>query len=222
MATQAMTQADENAGGAANPPAGRPAAAAPALAAGELKQLLGQCLKMASENKITGRNTWGLPLIEHLDDLIRADVARGGGTANFQRASVTLDAGVKIYSTRVDSVHTETFKMLGGLGRAQGPGMDFGDEEGGEGEGEGGEGASPAKRAARRRADADPSATLEPSLEALNVKKFDLAFAVDPLFHKTSAQFDEGGARGCVVVSGLLGWGSGVRRWAVWSCLGSV
>jgi len=39
-------------------------------------------------------------------------------------------------------------------------------------------------------------ATLESSLEALNVKKFDLAFAVDPLFHKTSAQFDEGGARG--------------------------
>jgi hypothetical protein len=33
-------------------------------------------------------------------------------------------------------------------------------------------------------------------LEALNVKKFDLAFTVDPLFHKTSAQFDEGGARG--------------------------
>lgn len=28
------------------------------------------------------------------------------------------------------------------------------------------------------------------------MKKFDLAFTVDPLFHKTSAQFDEGGARG--------------------------
>lgn len=39
----------------------------------------------------------------------------------WQRASVTLDAGVKIYSYRVDSVHTETFKILGGLGRASGP-----------------------------------------------------------------------------------------------------
>ena len=38
-----------------------------------------------------------------------------------QRASVTLDAGVKIYSYRVDSVHTEMFKILGGLGRASGP-----------------------------------------------------------------------------------------------------
>ena len=41
-----------------------------------------------------------------------------------------------------------------------------------------------------------PSATLESSLEALNVKKFDLTFAMDPLFKRTSAQFDEGGAKG--------------------------
>ncbi len=45
---------------------------------------------------------------------------------------------------------------------------------------------------------ADPSATLEPNVESLNVKKFDLTFAVDPLFHKTSAQFDEGGAKGAL------------------------
>lgn len=50
----------------------------------------------------------------------------------------------------------------------------------------------------------NPDATLEASLEALNVKKFDLAFAVDPLFHKTSQQFDEGGARG-----GWAGGGAG-------------
>lgn len=43
---------------------------------------------------------------------------------------------------------------------------------------------------------ADPSATLEANIDNLNVKKFDLTFAVDPLFHKTSAQFDEGGAKG--------------------------
>ena len=97
----------ENAGG--NGPA------PPALSVTEAKNLLVQCLKMASENKITPQNTWGLGLIEHLPQLIRED---GGQQTNFQRASVTLDAGVKIYSYRVDSVHTETFKILGGLGRA--------------------------------------------------------------------------------------------------------
>ena len=164
------------------------------LSSGELKMMLGQCLKMASENKITAHNTWGLPLIEHLDDLIQEEGYSGRRT-NFQKASVTLDAGVKIYSYRVDSVHTETFKMLGGLGRA-------GIEEDGPAEGELGDGgvgqASPSKRK-RRGGELNPEATLESSVEALNVKKFDLAFAVDPLFHKTSAQFDAGGAHGLLL-----------------------
>lgn len=37
---------------------------------------------------------------------------------NFQRASMTLDAGVKIYATRVDSVHTAAYQVLTGLSRA--------------------------------------------------------------------------------------------------------
>ena len=36
------------------------------------------------------------------------------------QASCTLEAGVKIYSTRVDSVHSETYKVLGGLNRTAG------------------------------------------------------------------------------------------------------
>lgn len=60
---------------------------------GQLDQMLGQCLKLASENKITVHNTWSLPLIENLPDLIREE---GAEQTNFQRASVTLDAGVKV------------------------------------------------------------------------------------------------------------------------------
>jgi len=36
------------------------------------------------------------------------------------QASCTLEAGVKIHSTRVDSVHTEAYKVLGGLNRTAG------------------------------------------------------------------------------------------------------
>ena len=35
----------------------------------------------------------------------------------WQKASASLDATAKIYGYRVDSVHTETFKFLGGLNR---------------------------------------------------------------------------------------------------------
>ena len=37
---------------------------------------------------------------------------------SWQKASASLDASAKIYGFRVDSVHTETFKFLGGLSRA--------------------------------------------------------------------------------------------------------
>jgi hypothetical protein len=38
---------------------------------------------------------------------------------SWQKASASLDASAKIYGYRVDSVHTETFKFLGGLSRAE-------------------------------------------------------------------------------------------------------
>lgn len=53
------------------------------------------------------------------------------GIANFQAASVTLDTSVKIYSYRVDSVHTETYKVLGGLSRTDArPDAEEGDDAG--------------------------------------------------------------------------------------------
>ena len=70
------------------------------------------------------------------------------------------------------------------------------DEEGGKGDAEGGNADTDGAVKVRKRAAAiDPSATLE-TADALRVKEFDPTFAVDPLFHKTSAQFDEGGAKG--------------------------
>ncbi|TQD77418.1 hypothetical protein C1H46_037035 [Malus baccata] len=39
-----------------------------------------------------------------------------GVETNFQKASCTLEGGVnKIYSMRVDSVHSEAYKVLGGM-----------------------------------------------------------------------------------------------------------
>jgi condensin complex subunit 2 len=49
------------------------------------------------------------------DVLENQDVS--GDNPNFQAASCALDASVKIYSCRVDSVHTDAFKVLGGLTR---------------------------------------------------------------------------------------------------------
>ena len=40
---------------------------------------------------------------------------------------------------------------------------------------------------------------METNLKNLNVTKFELDFEVDPLFHKTSASFDEGGTGGLLL-----------------------
>ena len=38
---------------------------------GQIRALFDNCLKLASENKITAKNTWDLPLIDHLSDLVQ-------------------------------------------------------------------------------------------------------------------------------------------------------
>jgi condensin complex subunit 2 len=93
---------------------------------------------------------------------------------------------------RVDSVHSEAYKVLGGITRA-------GHDDGGDHEDAAGavENATNQKKQPEKKI--SPLSTLEPSFDALNVKKFDVAFAVDPLYHQTSAQFDEGGAKGLLL-----------------------
>ena len=55
-------------------------------------------------------------MIDHISEIVR-DSKDEDGQTNFQKSSCTLDAGVKIYASRVDSFHNETFKMLGGMNK---------------------------------------------------------------------------------------------------------
>ena len=85
----------------------------------QVSALYQQCIKLATENKITAKNTWALGLIDHLHDLVKPNEQEGSST-NFQRASITLGAGIEIYSKRVDSVHTAAYKVLTGLSKRGG------------------------------------------------------------------------------------------------------
>ncbi|XP_062106063.1 condensin complex subunit 2 isoform X2 [Humulus lupulus] len=163
----------------------------PLLGKQQIFELFQNCIKLASENKINQKNTWELNLIDHLTEIIKVEEENDMET-NFQKASCTLEAGVKIYALRVDSVHSEAYKVLGGMNRAgqENEQVDSANVDSGQ------EGV-PSKKETERKI--SPLSTLESSFEALNVKKFDVAFAVDPLYHQTSAQFDEGGAKGLLM-----------------------
>ena len=69
-------------------------------------------MKMATDNKINATNSWNFALIDYFHDM---SLLREGDGVNFQKASCTLDGCVKIYTSRVDSVATETGKLLSGL-----------------------------------------------------------------------------------------------------------
>ncbi|KAL9441663.1 hypothetical protein AB3S75_020207 [Citrus x aurantiifolia] len=166
----------------------------PCLSEEQIVELLQNCIKLASENKINQNNTWELKLIDHLSEIIKVETV-GDAETNFQKASCTLEAGVKIYSVRVDAVHAQAYKVLGGITRA-----------GQEDEPETitvGENVDNRTDAIHPKRDFErmisPLSTLDSSFETFNIKKFDVAFAVDPLYHQTSAQFDEGGARGLLL-----------------------
>ena len=118
---------------------------------------------------------------------------------NFQRASCTLDGCVKIWTSRVDSVGTETGKLLNNLANEGRVGED--DDEDGEGGAEGEGGAQKKKKTHR------PASTLAKDAAQLRNKKPELEFRVDPLFRKTCADFDEGGAHGLLMNHLSLGVG---------------
>lgn len=154
-------------------------------------------MKMATDNKINATNSWNFALIDYFHDMT---LLREGDGVNFQKASCTLDGCVKIYTSRVDSVATETGKLLSGLadsGNKKRKGGDA-DNEGEEGDDDE-EGEDGTKKKGRRKAARSAEATLANSFDQLRLKKMELEFSVDPLFKKASADFDEGGAKGLLL-----------------------
>lgn len=160
-------------------------------------------MKMATDNKINATNSWNFALIDYFHDM---SLLKEGDGVNFQKASCTLDGCVKIYTSRVDSVATETGKLLSGLAdtgdkRKKATQDDAEENAGDEGDGGGDddEEEEGGKKKPRKKVTRSHEATLAPSFASLQLKKMELEFAVDPLFKKASADFDEGGAKGLLL-----------------------
>ncbi|KAI0136630.1 barren protein [Xylariales sp. AK1849] len=152
-------------------------------------------MKMATDNKINATNSWNFALIDYFHDM---SLLKEGDGVNFQRASCTLDGCVKIYTSRVDSVATETGKLLSGLADSNSKKKDRDEGDGEESEEEVDEDGNVVRKKKQKR-QRSSEATLAPSFASLQLKKLELEFAVDPLFKKASADFDEGGAKGLLL-----------------------
>ncbi|RDW64771.1 hypothetical protein BP6252_10422 [Coleophoma cylindrospora] len=154
-------------------------------------------MKMATDNKINATNSWNFALIDYFHDM---SLLKEGDGVNFQKASCTLDGCVKIYTSRVDSVATETGKLLSGLADSNSNKKKRGeDDEGAESEEEVEDEDGVVRKKPKKRNQRSSEATLAPSFASLQLKKMELEFSVDPLFKKASADFDEGGAKGLLL-----------------------
>lgn len=100
-------------------------------------------MKMATDNKINANNSWNFALIDYFHDM---SLLKEGDGVNFQKASCTLDGCVKIYTSRVDSVATETGKLLSGLADSRDKRGREADAEGEDDEEEGDDGATKKRR----------------------------------------------------------------------------
>ena len=172
--------------------AGKAAGGSATLTASQLVNVYGNCIKAAKMNKITKENTWSYELIDELPNLVVPRKLEEG-SGSYHPVSNILDAARQLYEKRVDWLQTESFRVLGGLGRAQ-QRPEGEDEETAEGS-EGSEGVEAGKTASRRRRaqkEADPRATLAANPADLNLKDHERPKGNlrDPMLHHVSQLFD--------------------------------
>uniref|UniRef100_A0A8C6SHH5 Condensin complex subunit 2 n=1 Tax=Neogobius melanostomus TaxID=47308 RepID=A0A8C6SHH5_9GOBI len=155
--------------------AGTPAAV-PKLSNAQISEHYSTCIKLSTENKITTKNAFGLHLIDYMADILKQ---KDSELTNFKVAAGTLDASTKIYAVRVDAVHADAYRVLGGLGAETKPG-----------EGK----LSPIVKQVKKKR--PPKKTVEQNLSNINAPESERRCEVDPMFHKMASSFDESSTAG--------------------------
>ncbi|XP_076669291.1 condensin complex subunit 2 [Andrena cerasifolii] len=82
------------------------------MPAAQMAERISQCIKLGTENKINLKNAFSLEMIDFMVYMIKK---QDTNMTNLQVASTSLDVSTKIYGFRVDGVHMEILKMIGGL-----------------------------------------------------------------------------------------------------------
>ncbi|XP_030058345.1 condensin complex subunit 2 [Microcaecilia unicolor] len=138
------------------------------------------CIKLSTENKITTKNAFGLHLIDYMTEILKQ---KDSELTNFKIAAGTLDASTKIYAVRVDAVHADVYRVLGGLGKDSQPvASEVQDSK----DPDSSVDIQKVKKKQKR-----SYKTIEQNLNNINRSENDHKSEIDPMFQKTAAAFDE-------------------------------
>ncbi|KAL0099326.1 hypothetical protein PUN28_020116 [Cardiocondyla obscurior] len=78
----------------------------------QMTESINQCIKLSTENKINTKNAFSLEMIDFMTYMVKKQDVN---MTNLQVASTSLDVSTKIYGYRVDNLHMEILKIIGGL-----------------------------------------------------------------------------------------------------------
>ncbi|XP_031685629.1 condensin complex subunit 2-like isoform X3 [Oncorhynchus kisutch] len=162
-------------------------AAVPKLSNAQISEHYSTCIKLSTENKITTKNAFGLHLIDYMADILKQ---KDSELTNFKVAAGTLDASTKIYAVRVDAVHADAYRVLGGLGAETKPGEGDGGEMA-----EGAAGELAAKQVVKKKK-RPPKKTVEQNLSNIDSSESERKCEVDPMFQRMASSFDESSTAG--------------------------
>ncbi|KAF6005498.1 hypothetical protein F1559_005102 [Cyanidiococcus yangmingshanensis] len=186
----------------------------------ELLQLYATTIRLCAENRVNAVNSWQLNLIDYIaamafsrdssNDVARKRTNRQSVTdaltqealgTNFALAGSTIDAGVKIYSYRVDSVHNNAYRVLSGLSQQPSTDAEVVVQEDADCSSNEADSASETPSANRPSGRLKHSkhgwgeSTLESNPDQITLRSLEEECTIDPLFMKLSELFDQNGSQ---------------------------
>lgn len=103
----------------------------------------------------------------------------------FEKATHTIDASVKIYSCRVDSIHNQMYQVLGGLDQPEKRKNGINNDE--------------IKKDSKQNHTQISTLVKPEKINSINLTKDNFKYEVDPMFFKMSSAFDANGAKGLLL-----------------------
>ena len=147
-----------------------------------------ECIRLSTENKINSKNAFLLKL----NSLTSAETWTSEGETDFKMAGMAIDASAKIYAGRVDSVHHDTYSVLGSLGTRRG-----------EKEGEATAGEEESKKEGKTENEKTKKKEKKKSFlttaENLKMRDFEPQRVRNPILEKLAAASDIGGVNGMLM-----------------------
>ncbi|XP_017889252.1 condensin complex subunit 2 [Ceratina calcarata] len=86
------------------------------MSSSQMAERIAQCIKLNAENKINSKNAFRLEMIDFMTYMIKK---KDANMTNLQVASTSLDVSTKIYGFRVDGIHMDILKLVGGLDKQE-------------------------------------------------------------------------------------------------------